>query len=393
MELTTPLNDQLVQVLLNHQVQVIAPRNCSTQLNAVLAGPDFTKPRTNVLLRCRDGHLPWEIFVDEDFRYQGDDPQRRRLFSGPRHRNWLALTPPKSLRGNVNDAILRVLEWLDSPLRNLIDVLPGEPHRPSQRQIEAELERVGRVLDPAAWKNVDIEPTAQQAEAIACVAEVAARGMAPNCPILFGASGSGKSMVARLAAGRLVERGVVRQVVEISGAGVCSGAIFLPERDERLRQTLEIVHGAGDTLAVLDHIDLTLAKAELAPAILADYLDGGLRLIGVARPEINPCRFAEFGTLTRRLKLVPLVEPERDELQKILRRHFEKHPLSRKVCFPAETLATVLAISQRRPGANPADALGLLEAALIHAQWAGLESISPDDLYHVAKEIDHASFE
>jgi hypothetical protein len=381
---TEKLNQRLVEVLAAHEVEIVEPREHMVQLNAVLAGAGFSKPRTNVLLRHRSDDWHWEIFVDEDFRYLGEDRARSSLFGGRSHERWLELTPPEPVAGDVNEAVLRALEYLDSPMRGLVPAAERRHRRLAggARQIaDPQLARVARLLDPRELRARAVRPTHAQAEAVARIAQsVTSRGTA-RCPVVCGASGCGKTAVVALAALELLGRGVVRQVVELSGAAVCAGAVFWPQRDDRLRLTLESAHELEAALVVLEQFDLTLGSSAVAGGLFSEWVDRGLRLVGVARGEFSLSRLEQFPTLSRRLEPVLLGEPEPDDLEPILLRLLKEHPLAKNVELAPEVVPAVLNLSHRRPGVNPGAALGLIEAALAQAAWSGSAFIGPDDLY------------
>lgn len=378
--LTSDLAPELSQVLKAHHVQVTQPRDWMVQLSAVPAGAGFSKPCTNVLLRQRSGGGAWEAYVDDDLAYSGGSTERDRLFSGPRLHRWLRLNPPEPLHGSVNEAILRVLDWLDSPLSG--QVPPAL--RQQQRPLAPVLERFGRLLAPEEAEA--LEPTGSQAEAIERAAGTVTRSATPACPLLVGPAGCGKTTAARRAARALLQRGVVRQVLEMSGAAVSCGTIFLPQRDEQMQRVMEALLVQKETLVVLEQFDLVLARSKIAAALLADALDRGLKLIAVAGPGFSPKTIDGDGPLARRLEVVTVEESGPEETMAILRRRLRQHPLAKQVELAPEGLAAVRALARRRPGANPGAALGLLEAVLAHTAWAGQKCAGPDDVYYLVRE-------
>ncbi len=128
--------------------------------------------------------------------------------------------------------------------------------------------RIARPVDPSELETLKMEPTSTQADTIILAAESVLRPLAPNCPLLMGSAGVGKTMVARFAARELSRRGLVRQVVEVSGAAICAGPIFLAERDERLRGTLDSLLQIEGALVILEQFDLILSRSSVAASIL-----------------------------------------------------------------------------------------------------------------------------
>jgi len=78
------IHPELNQLLAAHRVQIFQPREHMVQLNAVPTGAGFSKPCTNVLLRQQLEGGPWEVFVDDNLAYAGDNSERTRLFRGTR---------------------------------------------------------------------------------------------------------------------------------------------------------------------------------------------------------------------------------------------------------------------------------------------------------------------
>ncbi len=169
MPLADQLDRDLEQVLRSRAVNVVEPRDQMVQLNAVEAGAGFSKPATNVLLH-RQLDLSWRVFVDDDFRYLGGDRLRCRLFSGPQQDRWRELTPPEPLLGDLNNAILRVLGWLESPVQSIVP-LPlrtGDAPAATAETSDPELERNGRFLDTtscAPWQSSPCRPKQKRSSA------------------------------------------------------------------------------------------------------------------------------------------------------------------------------------------------------------------------------------
>lgn len=382
MTLIDQLSDQCSGVLREHAVQVATPQEEMLELKAVQAGPGYTKPRTNLLLRRLPELGQWEVFVDEDFYYTGEDDRRRRLFCGMRASQWLSLTPPEPIEGDVNQALLRALEWLDSPLRDQMAASPPVPgERPRREPLDPQLARVGRLLTRRELERRAIEPTVAQAEAISRIAEVAIRCIAPACAVVCGPSGCGKTASVATAALRLLARHVVGEVLQLSGAAIASGAVFPPQRDERLRQVLELAHARPGTLVVLEQFDLVVRHSETASCLIVESVDRGLKLVGIASSEFTPKDLESCDVLARRAEPVVLGPPEPGEQRDILLRRLRSHPLTAQVEVAPEVVPTVLLLARLRHGANPGAALALLDAGLTRAAWSGMPLLSPDDLY------------
>ena len=111
------LTSQLCRAFAMHQVLVTQPRERMLHLQAVPLGDHFHPRRSNLLLCELPPSGNWDVYVDENLAYEGDDPARQQLFAGERRRQWRQLTFPTPVSGDVNEAILSTLEWLESDLR------------------------------------------------------------------------------------------------------------------------------------------------------------------------------------------------------------------------------------------------------------------------------------
>lgn len=380
------INERLVKVLDENRVEVIRPQAQMWQLNGVLAGTQFTKPRTNLLL-CDRGYGAWEVFVDEDFYYVGPDAERRRVFCGARQSRWLALAPEEPVMGNFDRAVLAGLEMIDSPLqeawRKYGDL--QDTGRPPNRAALKRLETFGQVLNGHQLNTPQLRATPSQRDRVAWVVETVCRTRAPTCAWIVGGAGSGKSALARLAAVRLVEFGVERRVLLAHGAALCAGMIFPTQRDQRLGKTLEAALHAGDVLLVLEQFDLVLGNSRVAAALVADALDAGLKMIAVGTGAGEGETEVAGDELRRRVQFIPAQPLPIEEVGMILQGRLEEYPAGENLEAAPGFLPAVIKHSRVMPGENPGAALGLLEAVLTRAALSGRTLVGPDDVYHAAQ--------
>jgi hypothetical protein len=391
------LRPELTHVLESNKVEISEPRDQMMRLGAVRIGPGFTKPATNVLLVQRGEDGCWEVFVDEDLCYGGDDPVKRRLFEGQCCNGWRQLTfsrpfggasscPPDGRpQGDVNLVVLRVLEWLDSPMGGIARRAARVtwPVSTPTVPLDPQLERVGRFLSPKQLQAAAVPLTARQAEVADRVVEVVTQQLSPACPLIHGASGSGKTVVAATAACRLIDRGYADQAFQIHGAAIASGAIFWPQRDDRLRHILHVLPSLRRTLVLVEQFDFLLNNTEVTECLICDCLDRGTKLVGVMRPDVSIHEVGSAASLLRRLQPLRLDEPEPHEVRAILGERLRGHPLAGRIQVAPEVLPAVMKLAHLRPGANPGAAVGLLDALLTHVHWTGSDLATPDDVYHL----------
>ncbi len=392
MDLLRLVDDRWTGVMATREVRMSAPGADMLRLDAVEIGPGYNKPRTNLLLRCRHAGWGWEFFVDDDLQYLGGDEARRRMFAGPRLQHWQALVAPQPVQGDVHAAILGVLEWLDSPLRtSLPAALRREEARARPAAFDMALEGVATLCGPDELLSAGFEPTLAQAEAIAATAAAVTQQVAPCCPLVCGPSGSGKHAIARAAAGQLLAQGLFRQVLQVSGAAIAAGMIFRPQKEERLGHVLDAARSMEHALVLLDHFDTAIEQSAVACALVAQHLNRGLKLIAVTHGGFSLEPADAVLPLVRRIRVVRAPELDWQETAGVLRRRLACHPLAAKVELAAGLLASIVRAADRRPGASPGAAIGLLDALLAKAAWSGAAVIGPDDVLHLAPISDDSN--
>ena len=378
MNLRTEINEAIARILQQHDVRLTEPRDQMLQLSGILAGSSFSKPRTNVLLR-RHGLDDWDMFVDEDLCYLGSKPERQKLFCGPGSCRWRKLDLRRSLRGDVNRAIVAALGCLQSPLCR------GMP-RLARRRNALRATKTPRL--PLGSLEVThgsraLVPTQTQRDLVDRLAETVCRSIPPTCPLIIGPPGCGKTTIAQLAARALVKRGLVRSVLCVCGAEISSRALSRPDHDRQLAGMLRLLLDDPDRVVVIEHVDYLFDKLLVAAALLADALDQGLRAIGIASCYGAELDIGDHKGLRRRLDpvFVPNLEPT--EVDDIVQRRLAAHPLAARLEVAPDVLPAVVRLSRNGWGAQPGAALGLLEAVLMHAAWVRRMCVGPDDVYHL----------
>ena len=378
------LNPELKGVLEAQRVQISEPEDRMVQLKEVRVGPRFTKPGTNVLLVHEGG---WEVFVDEDLSYVGEDPLKQQAFVGQVRGGWQQLLLSVPLETDVNLAVLRILEWLESPMRGVTRraarVKRSALPTPS---LDPLMERVGRFLSPQELQVAAVKLTDRQAELANRAAEEVTRGPTPVCPLIHGQSGSGKTAIAATAAHHLIDRGYVDQVLQISGAAIAAGAVFWPQRDDRLRHILQVLPSMQRTLVLIEQFDLLLNNTEVAESLISDCLDReGTMLIGVMRADESIHDIEKSIPLLRRIQPLQVDEPNPEEVKTILDERLSRHPLADEIEVAPEVVPTVMLLAHQQPGANPGAAVGLLDSLIAHVKWSGSKMATPDDVYHLVQ--------
>jgi hypothetical protein len=162
--------------------------------------------------------------------------------------------------------------------------------------------------------------------------------------------------------------------------------VFPQQRDERLRQVLELAHARRGALVILEQFDLVARHSETAACLIAEYVDRGTKLVGIARSEFTPKELDLCDLLARRVEPLVLAVPDPAEQRAIVLDRLRSHPLAGRVEVAPEVVPAVLLLARLRAGAGPGAALGLLDAALARAAWSGSPLLVPDDLYDLVPE-------
>ena len=377
MPLRTEINEGIALTLQQHDVLLTEPRDQMLQLGGVVVGSSFSKLRTNVLLRRR-GLDVWDMFVDEDLCYLGSKRERQKLFCGSGRCRWRKVDLKRSLRGDVNQAIIAALGCLQSPLRR---GMPGRAVRRNSLQATNTLRLLLGSLD--VTQGPRIVATQTQRDLVDRVAETVCRSIPPTCPLIIGPPGCGKTTIAQLAARALVERDLARSVLCVSGAEISSRALSRPDRDHQLAAVLRFLLDDPDRVVVIEHVDYLFDRSLVAAALVADALDQGLRAIGVASCYGEELEIGDHKGLRRRLDPVFVPNLDSTEVDDIVQRRLATHPLAARLEVAPDVLPAVVRLSRNGWGAQPGGALSLLEAVLMHAAWVRRKCIGPDDVYHL----------
>jgi hypothetical protein len=356
----------------------------------------FTKPRTNLLLRRAAPTGRSTVYLDSDLAYHGPDPAVRTALSGPCHGHWRQLCIPP-VAGAPAEALAAVLDFLGSPLAGPVQAAlgPQTPARGAAQSAEVGrlLAAVGNPLDPLdaerAYQASFRKDLAEQ------LAILTTRLTPPHAAILCGPPGCGRDHLLVAAAHVLLSSGRTPRVSCVPAARVAAGCLFPAEIDGALMRLLDEMQRLEGWLFLIEDLDLLLTGSPVGLALLAGALDGGLRFLATFRGEtILPWIDADEG-LRRRLAFVTVERPAPEDLAETMRQFAEDS----KIPVAPSTIQTVLHLVKKQDAAEPAAALSLLGAAMAEAAWHGSAQVGPDNVFAVrhlfgppnaGKEHDHA---
>jgi hypothetical protein len=343
---------------------------------AVPVGTDFSKSRTNMLLRHAGLSSGSTIFVDGDLLYRGADAAMVSAFSGPTRNNWRQLRIPPT-PGSADEVFARVLRLLDSPLAAEIGLNAGpvEVAGDGQQMTDEMFEAITPEMAAMAYESCFRRQLADQ------LAVLTTSPMPPRSALLWGRPGCGRNHLLLAATHPLFAAGAAEGVYSISGAVIAVGCVFPQELDIALMKLLDEVASLPGSVLLVQDIDLCVSGTGISLSLLCSALDRGLRMLGTVRTPEALARLGRDEALTRRLLAVEV--PPANNGQTAAALEGLARNSSVEVVPPA--IAAAIRLSNQDEKAQPAGALGLLGAALARALWDGRTPIGPDDLYDILK--------
>lgn len=377
------LDRRLATALYQHGVPSAIVDRFTVRLEGVPLGADFSKPRSNLLLRRAGLECGSSVFVDCDLAYTGGDRGLATALAGPSHRRWRRLRLPP-VRGSVNEALSAVLRMLGSPLAPLaVQALapPAAPAREAARTAPATppgrvLSAVGEVITPemalAAWR------TSVRRRLAGRLAAVTTRAAPPRAAVLWGQAGSGRDHLLLAAAHPLLESGRVRRAFRVSGAMLAAGCLVAQEIDAGLMHLLAEAEAEADCLLLVQDLDLCVTGTPVSLALLDRALDRGLKMLASVRGTGLLRRIPDDGPTARRLAVIHVPSTTAHQTAEVL----AELPGGGVKVAPATVQAAVHLARQDGPG-QPGGAMGLLSAAIAEAAWEGRPAVEPDDLFAV----------
>lgn len=345
------------------------------RLWAVPVSDQFSKPRTNLLLRRMRFCTGCNVHVDCDLVYTGDEASLLSALAGPCHKNWrkLRLAP---LHGSFNQVLTETLRLLGSPLAPAAaTTLAGQaPSNADSRELGPILRSASQFLsDHQLAKAADATVRPALAEQLA---KPLTRTAPPSCVVLCGNAGCGMDHLSRSAAYLLHRRGVVRRVLRVAASRFAAGHVFQPELDATLNLALAEAAQLQHTLIVVQDLDTALTHSPVCYATLVDALDQGMQMLATFRSSESASRVSADAALSRRLVMLRIDEPERHEVVTILQQYAAESPVP---VHPA-AIDTTMRLSDRAPHSNPAAAIGILSAAIAEAVWQNAKQVGPDEV-------------
>lgn len=279
-----------------------------------------------------------------------------------------------------------------------------EEKKPAQRlskeadEVRAAVKAAQRDLSSLA-KTGKLDPVIGRDQEINHVIEILMRRRKPNV-ILVAEPGVGKTALVEGLANRLAVQGAVdkaiydRPLKEVSLTGLVAGTRF--RGDFEARMSVLISEAEKDrSILFIDEIHMIMGSGAVArggmdganilkPALARD----GLSVIGATTPE-EALILREDSALMRRFELIHLNEPQREQMEVILKGASSSFLEGHKVKISLAMQGRLLDFGERYLPyrRNPDRSFDLLDLAAVSARLRGASKISEIDLRHGVRRL------
>jgi len=377
------LERELVKRLRSMRVRIDLANEDTAVFKDVPTNPaSYSKSTTNLLIKRPRKGSGFLVCVDADLQYKGTDPTVGRCFAyGVAQAGWLPVylgRPPLSDFGRtVHDAL--TLLGYDGAKPTAPPPAPYVPTEPG----EGVLSMFGTNLTQP--ESADPHPvTVARPDEIRQITSGLLRWAQPQCMLIVGASGVGKTNLIWAAARELARRRPEKTVILVDLVGPLAAAMFETEREGLLCRLLHEAASRPDTILAVEHAELALSVPR-GHLLLGQFLDGGGRIIATTLPRYENALHPE--PLARRLHTIslhPLSVGQTAEALDALRPRLADH---HGVSIDPSCLPVCLKAAEQLEGVLPHTAIAILDTA---ASWVALASgrdVTADDVYLAADRL------
>jgi ATP-dependent Clp protease ATP-binding subunit ClpA len=367
--------DTLLEKLKNARVHVEAADADTLFLRNVPTNPRFfNKPGTNLLIKRPERGGLFLVCVDDDLEYLGPDIGLARAFAGShKQRGWRVLFVKQE--GRISDQVIETaLEALGFGDRQPVLRSPAWSRASSSNG--GLLANFGIDLSREVEEG-SAEITVGRKEAV----EEAVSFLVQRNPVLLvvaGASGLGKTNLLSGIARRLSEFRPDLRVVSVHLGPLVAGALFDSERANLLSALLQEAAATSHTILALEQLEL-LSEIRHGPTLLAQALDGGLRLAGTMLPTLGATQVS-VAPLARRMHVIELTELSAEESRTAILAVLPQIAAHHRVTIDDTLGGAAVERSLPLAGFLPAKAIALLDAAAAEATLGHSQEVT---LYHL----------
>jgi len=335
---------------------------------------NFSKAKTNILIKRSTEGMPCFVCVDEDLEYTGADQALTHAFTAsPTQQGWRVLTFGGRLRGDLNCALEYALDFLGAGKQCGNSYESTKPPRKGLLTCWAKslVDSGGGHNHLTLFRDEEIEQIA------ACTL-----GFHCRLPLIVGEAGIGKSNlllgIARVLASRELD------VVVVNMGALMAGTLLESEREELLQSLLRETRESGVVLAI-EQAEWAVAGVPHSLVLLRHALDEGTRLIATSSPE-HSYRFMTH-PLGSRLEIVQLEELCASDTLSILKELNASISAHHGVAIDAEVESAVVERSLTMEGSLPGKAVRVLDIASARASLTGSPAVSLIDVYVTASRM------
>lgn len=258
------------------------------------------------------------------------------------------------------------------------------------------LDQYGRDLTKMARESL-LDPVIGREEETERILEILSRRIKNN-PVLIGEPGVGKTAVIEGLAQRIVKGNIPellqdKRIVTLDMSALLAGAKYRGEFEERLKNVMDEVRGAGNVILFIDEIHTIIGAGGSEGAIDASNIlkpalsRGELQCIGATTIDEYRKHFEKDAALERRFQPVLVGEPSQAEALLILKGLRDKYESHHRVKILDSALEAAVNLSARyiQDRFLPDKAVDLMDEAAARVRIQNLTA--PPDIKQLEQEL------
>lgn len=342
----------------------------------------FNKVKTNVLLRYLKPHKQYLVFVDDDLQFNDDKHKKlSRIFKAEEGKNgWRLLhfngIPVKT----PTEAIQRVMEtlWAGQSHPVINEYVSGFPESCEATLDEQPILKAHAVNLGKQIATGGLPPTVVRQREMEWVIAVLNKWEHPRLPIIVSEVGMGRTNLIYGVTRQILSANPKYQIFSINLPRLLIGKVSKEEREQLFIQLFMEMEVMNEAVFIMENMDLMLNSCYNSVSILCTALDKLVKIIGTL--QVGYEHLFANPVLKRRVQLIPLVEPDREELLEILKALkpiLEKH---HGIKIMENALTVCVNSTGDCSGKFPAKAIHVLDLACARVRQSEISIVAPDDV-------------